>query len=306
MNKLTGLLRKYSLAKLCRLVAKRFLNISLIYIYRVLNLFREIFCKRVVLVNSSIMPVSKNWGDDVSTVIVKCINPQLTVIPYRYTWNLFKRNDFLCIGSIVSWLTTKKSIIWGSGVVYPEQKISAIPAKVLAVRGPLTRKYLLNQGIDCPEIYGDPALLFPFYYQPVVEKKYKLGIIPHFRDKENGILKTFRNTKSVTTIDVQGVRNWRGFIDRICECEYICSSSLHGIIISDAYHIPNCWIEFESGEQKRFAFHDYLQSVHKGEIDDPIVLKKGMSKDDLLDCCKKWKAPEIDLRKLLDVCPFKT
>jgi pyruvyltransferase len=70
----------------------------------------------------------------------------------------------MVIGSIIGWMTNKDSIIWGSGVREPDNPLPAIPRKVLAVRGPLTRKYLISQGVECPEIYGDPALLLPKIY----------------------------------------------------------------------------------------------------------------------------------------------
>lgn len=259
-----------------------------------------------MIVASSISPINKNWGDDVSTQIVKCINPKLNVIPQKYIWDFHTRINYLCIGSIVSWMTSPRSVIWGSGCVYPEQKISAKPLKVLAVRGPLTREYLLKQEINCPEVYGDPALLFPKYYIPTVDKKYRLGIIPHFRDKANPSLKAFCNKYSdLTIIDVQNVRDWHSFIDRICECECICSSSLHGVIVSDAYGIPNLWIEFEKGEHKPFAFHDYYMSVRKDDIERPFIIGENSSLTDLIQLCKKkWRKPEIDLEKLYSVCPF--
>ena len=90
------------------------------------------------------------------------------------------------IGSIIESLANKESIIWGSGAMYGGEKVLyEKPKKVLAVRGPLTRKYLLSQGVDCPEVYGDPALLLPKIYNPLIEKKYKLGVIPHNIDFEN-------------------------------------------------------------------------------------------------------------------------
>jgi hypothetical protein len=36
-----------------------------------------------------------------------------------------------------------------------------LKALFLAVRGPQTRKFLLNLGYVVPEIYGDPALYYP-------------------------------------------------------------------------------------------------------------------------------------------------
>lgn len=304
--KYINIMGKYSLREIFLIIYRRAISILLVQSMRIFNLFREIvFRKKVMLVNSSIHPLIKNWGDDVSVQIVKCINPNLIVIPYRYSWNIFRDNDYLCIGSIISWLTTPNSIIWGSGVVYPEQKISAKPKAVLAVRGPLSRNYLLKQGIECPEIYGDPALLFPWYYNPNVTKSYKLGIIPHFRDKKLGILEKISMCKDIQIIDVQKLNKWTDFIDRINECECICSSSLHGIIVSDAYKIPNIWVEFIDGEQKRFAFFDYFQSVGKNEMESPYIIDTVFDIDSIILECKKWREPKINLERLMKVCPFK-
>lgn len=285
--------------------AKKAVRFCLVkFLYPLYNLIYETFHTNYVIVSTSVKPFRNNWGDYVSVILCSLVNPESRYIPRCYTWNVYKKDDVLCIGSIITWLTTPKSTIWGSGIVYPDREISARPKKVCAVRGPLTRDYLLKRGINCPEVYGDPALLFPRYYQPEVEKKYKLGIIPHFRDKSNPIMEKFANDESVLIIDVQNVHPWQKFINDICSCECIASSSLHGIIISDAYNVPNVWAEFDGGERKEFAFRDYLGSVGKSDV-IAISLNKESTKDQIVKASREWRPIEIDLEKLLSVCPFK-
>ena len=284
-------------------VRKVFNTVLCGFVLPVKNMLYEITHRDYVILSTSVLPMYKNWGDYVSKVLVELINPSRKVIVRRYSWNINKHDDYLCIGSIITWMTTPRSVIWGSGVVYPDKEISALPKKVLAVRGPLTRQYLLDKGIDCPPIYGDPALLFPRYYTPKVKKNYRYGIIPHFRDKNNDLLGIFRNRTDCLIIDVQDVNPWHKFIDCINQCEIIFSSSLHGIIMSDAYSVPNVWIEFDGGEKKRFAFMDYFQSVGKSH-QLPIVIDGSTTIEYLSDKSKNWTPPSINTEVLLRVCPF--
>lgn len=289
---------------------KRIINKLLYFLltslyYPVKNLYFEYVYPDYILLTASVSPLSSNWGDDVSVRLVEFVNPCRKVLIKRYTWNIRRKYNLLCIGSIISWMTTSKSVIWGSGVVYPNQRISAKPLKVCAVRGPLTREYLINNGVECPEIYGDPALLFPRYYQPrKTSMRYELGLIPHFRDKNNPLVNRWRQRKDVLIIDVQDVKDWRTFIDQINMCKCICSSSLHGIIVSDAYGVPNAWGEFVGGEKKRFAFYDYLASVHR-EDKEPLLLNDETTLQQMMNKAMEWKGISIDLDRLLSVCPFK-
>ena len=60
----------------------------------------------------------------------------------------------------------------------------------------------------------------------------------------------------------------------------ILSSSLHGIILSDAYGIPNCWVEFSDDIDKSFKFNDYYLSVGK-ERSKPIKLERFYTLEEL-------------------------
>lgn len=108
-------------------------------------------------------------------------------------------------------------------------------------------------GIECPEIYGDPAILMPLFYQPQVVKKRKYVIVPHYNEwqkyhKDDNYLSTF-------------TRDYKAFIDSICSAEVVVSSSLHGIILAEAYGIPAIMIENSSGNGNIFKYKDYYFST---------------------------------------------
>lgn len=245
----------------------------------------------------------RNFGDELNFYIVKSLtNKSLFNLPCI----LYKtKENFLVIGSIIETHANKDSIIWGSGAMYGnDRKLRETPKKVLAVRGPLTRKYLLSQGIDCPEIYGDPALLLPRIYLPQVTKKYKLGIIPHYLDFESEFLSELKKDLEVKIIKLSGYKEWKKVIDEICECEFIASSSLHGLIISDAYHIPNVWIRLSDKiSGGNFKYHDYFMSVNR-EVETPILINDIVKKEQILEYKFQYKPITWSSEELLKVCPF--
>lgn len=112
-----------------------------------------------------------NFGDELNYYIIKNLTGK-RVFNKRNIYKLFTRNcnNILFIGSIIEGWTDSNSIIWGAGAIKGEKSLKAKPQKVLSVRGPLTRQYLLSQGVYCPEVYGDPALLVPFIYSPNTKK----------------------------------------------------------------------------------------------------------------------------------------
>jgi pyruvyltransferase len=192
--------------------------------------------------------------------------------------------------------TQPNDIIWGTGCIGYGQ-IKHPPKKIYAVRGPLTRKELIKKGIECPEIYGDPALLFPEIYNPSRRIKYTYGLIPHYIDFTDptslSIIKDLES-KGVKIINItSGVFH---FIDELLQCKNILSSSLHGLIMSDAYNIPNARIKLSNklvgGD---FKFDDYHLSVNK-----PIGINEIHNFKNLKYSCNiKW-----DKDKLLEAGPW--
>ena len=112
----------------------------------------------------------------------------------------------------------------------------------------------------------------------------------------------FSNNPDVLMIDILGGINQ--VVDKICSCEYIASSSLHGIIASDAYRVPSPWIRLSDRVAGGgFKFRDYFQAVNRND-DEPMLIEKDISVQDILGSINS-STISIDLNKLIEVCPFK-
>ena len=214
-----------------------------------------------------------NWGDIVSYPLVKTISQSEKVE---------KTNDrvsgkLIVVGSVLQHLN-QGDLVWGGGCI-DQNHISARPEKVFAVRGPLTRHELLSKGIDCPPIYGDPALLMPYITDyKRKEPKYKYGLIPHYADEYEPQVENLKN-KGVKIIDICG--GLEKFIEDIMDVEFILSSSLHGLIAADAWGIPNARVIIKGTLYGRhFKFIDYCLSVNR-KIDYGYQLTPTTSLEDL-------------------------
>lgn len=233
----------------------------------------------------------KNFGDMLNPYLIEKMSGQK--VKFINNKDIPK---YLCVGSIIH-VADDNSTVWGPGFILDEHQLQHRP-KILAVRGPKTREKLLKSGHDCPEIYGDPALLLPRYFNPPITKTHKIGIIPHYCDKNHEWVRK-QNHPEIKIIDVQG--EVEDVIKEILSCEKIISSSLHGVIVADAYGIPGYWIKFQEG-LGNFKFEDYLMSV--GRSTKPIIIKKETSLEQIIDQLEDYKI-DIDLDKLYESCPFK-
>lgn len=245
-----------------------------------------------------------NWGDDINYFFVKELAKQkVLMFSEAPISKLFHRHNYVIIGSVIDMLLTPDSIVWGAGLITENPKIIVKPARICAVRGPKTREVLLSRGIDCPAVYGDPALLLPLYYKTQNrEKKYKLGIVPHYADFDK-VSSIYSNNEEVHIIRIQGYGDWTSFIEEVCQCECIASSSLHGLIISEAYGVPNVWIQNVDGlVTDTFKYEDFYASMHK--TIQPIVLQNNITANELIQQCENWIQGELDLTPLLNSCPF--
>ena len=250
-----------------------------------------------------------NWGDDINvSFFSESTGKRVLVLPRTRLARLFALKNFVLVGSVVSFAPQKNSVVWGSGLINDRQgfRLRAVPAKILAVRGPLTREWLLAQGAECPPVFGDPALLLPRFYAPKKLPRSRVGLIPHHADIESGnaVVKRLAAREGVRLIRVQGYENWRDFIDEICASDFVISASLHGLIVAEAYGVPALWVEFsEHVPGWDFKFRDFYASVGKPDA-RPVFVSEKTSLEDLLALRAAWHAGTVNTDALLAACPL--
>lgn len=197
---------------------------------------------------------------------------------YRLRSLLFPwQKTLLCIGSIMSW-GKKNSAIWGAGFMNKNDPFKG--GRTLAVRGKLTDAKLRKEGFKGCAVYGDPALLLPLWIEPQEGKTYKLGIIPHWHEVDF-FLETYGSQYHIVDLRTRDVDK---IVKEIMACEYVLSTSLHGVIVGHAYNIPSLWIKKGYIDTDGFKFHDYFSAVNIPFYDGFANLEKILADD------KNWKA----------------
>ena len=252
--------------------------------------------KKVNLIYFKDKSVNGNFGDELSKFITtQLINKDNYELVFN---NTNVPLNIVCIGSYIH-MAKDNTFIFGSGVRTPDNKEGGHRYKnlnICSVRGPLSREFLMNvKKISVPEIYGDPALLLPKFYQPVIidNLKDKIGIVPHKSNYSNYI----NNIDTAKYYLINPTDKWENVINYICSCKAIISSSLHGLVCADAYNIPNLWLDEYKLQEGDFKFKDYFASQGREYVkiknlntyDSSLLYKKGNT---------------IDLYKLLKTFPF--
>ncbi|CAN7729110.1 polysaccharide pyruvyl transferase family protein [Pseudorhodoferax sp. LjRoot39] len=202
----------------------------------------------------------RNFGDHLARVVVsKVLADRGHVIEEAVR----QPRRLLAIGSVIHFARTG-DVVWGSGVNGKEMDPAVhrySQLDVRAVRGPLTREFLLARGIAVPEIYGDPALLlpvlFPGRFVPVARRPHV--VVPNLHDMR---LLTEQGAKDL----VSPLDSWNRCVARILEAEFVVSSSLHGIVIAEAYGIPARYVRLSETE-KSFKYDDYMRGTGRGPIE---------------------------------------
>ena len=224
----------------------------------------------------------KNFGDSINDWFFS----QLTQREYTYTkqYKNLKRPHYLGTGSILN-MVAKQSLVWGAGFIAQDADLGSHtfarpynnqvfirPRKVYAVRGPKSRQKLLEMGVSCPEVYGDPLILFPLLYQPTSPvTKRLIGFLPHYSDYrkpekmaqvEFHLKYGMRKKHPVKRLRIEVTRNYRKLLDSLAKCEYVVSSTLHGVMMGLVYRKKTVFIQVTDRLNGGvFKFQDFFESL---------------------------------------------
>jgi pyruvyltransferase len=194
---------------------------------------------------------------------------------------------YLAVGSVLGAMN-KNSIVWGSGLISVNtiDTITEI-GDIRALRGSITKKALEDKfrvKLEVP--LGDPALLMPNIYPASIDKTYKFGIVPHYVDENHSIVNIIESIGGCV-INVSLPVN--KFIEQLTKCKVILSSSMHGLILADAYDIPNVRLVLsENIVGGDYKFNDYYSTTDiPNESQNKCEVNENVTSDDIFNFIEK-------------------
>ena len=228
-----------------------------------------------------------NFGDMLTPELLKTFG----VFP-RYTSSLDTASTsriLVSCGSILGWQKADFSgYVLGAGLGMREEAKSMPFARFLCVRGALTRDAM---GLRHEIPLGDPGLLVERIVNVSgVEKSTMIGIVPHQIEMNSPRVSELvsRLQKSIDNPDI-GImlistrRTPQAVIRDIATCRFVLSSSLHGLVVSDALHIPSARVHFEKAIGD-FKFDDYYSAY--GESCNTYEAENLASVEDAISICR--------------------
>ncbi len=202
-----------------------------------------------------------NLGDALSAVVTAAIG-HLPVA--RAAFNSSDER-LAAVGTIGHALHNGRIHLWGTGFDLARDVTGANVGYTLpintdlvphAVRGRETGNALRQRGLSVPEIYGDPVWFLPKIFPDPCTKLFELGVIVHISELERPradavVRKTIERykilpeqvgkIKIINTYAAATLDGLRQKTDEILSCRRILSTSLHGLVIAEAYGIPCAW-----------------------------------------------------------------
>jgi hypothetical protein len=240
---------------------------------------------------------SPNFGDHLSVYLAEKMSGLTVRAAERES-----QPHYMVTGSILS-LATEKSIVWGAGIAYRQEVMSGKPASVHMVRGRYSNDVLRQNGIAPAEVLGDPGYILSHVFNPDIEKRYKVGVIPHWIDMPEAI-HCFSGNDDLLIVDL--MNDTESVIRSILSCEVCVSTSLHGIVVAHSYGIPCLHIRLSNkilGDGVKYL--DYFSSVGIDEY-EPVAITGPQTTKAITTQISSDVGDRALIPRMIAACPFKT
>ncbi|WP_415021624.1 polysaccharide pyruvyl transferase family protein [Bradyrhizobium sp.] len=175
------------------------------------------------------------------------------------------------IGSVLHY-ARNNDLVWGSGINgRPGQEDLNRRVQTLdvrAVRGPRTQEVLRRRGLSVPDVFGDPALLLPHLFRGRFQRRRTRPwvFVPNLHD--------MRMIDATSADVISPLGSWNRRIEAILEAELVLASSLHGLIVAEAYGIPARYVRLSDGESE-FKYRDYYEGTGRFDVEFASSLEQG-------------------------------
>lgn len=189
--------------------------------------------------------MSPNFGDALTPYLFNKLG-----VEFSYVGNWCPEEHYIICGSIIT-AANENSIVWGAGVAQYYKMFK--PKKVCAVRGLDTGAFLIEQGIDYDNVYGDIGMLLPLLYPKERNPKTKHQFIDH--------IALWKGVGWYLGSQVEDT------IDFILSCEKISTTSFHVKLVSDAYGVPCTLFHDPMVIGSEFKYNDYIKTKEAGLYD---------------------------------------
>eukprot|EP00804_Cyclotella_cryptica_P001637 CCRYP_014946-RA/>CCRYP_014946-RA protein AED:0.28 eAED:0.28 QI:43/1/1/1/0/0/2/142/462 len=253
-----------------------------------------------------------NAGDFLAVFIGPIISGRPVSLRGEHQGN---RNSLMVVGSILGWGVRYS---WGPGLMFDKKlRVAAdLTEAVFATRGP--RSYadfssVAAKGSMMYKVYGDAGSLLSWFYQPHDQKKmYPLCLLPHHLDWNKRVpflVKTHEWWNGTKPFFIDIMQPLFNIANEIVQCEFILCSSLHGIIFSDSYNVPNAHVKYKDNVMgEHYKFEDYYESVGRQhdwlDMDDESLWKSGKVIEFINKQKNKYDISGMDIYPFWESCPM--
>ena len=318
--------KKYPVIKRCFLIEKLLKPIRKIvrFFFRIedgnIKIFKTIRFRIKKYINVFYFDSVSNFGDLLNIDLIEGLSGQ----KIKQKW--VGKAEVVAIGSLLQMLvipkmTLKKKlslllrkplIVYGTGFIEdtPDKNVVR-KLDIRAVRGKASLAKLCelkHVKISKNVVIGDPGLLASLLIDSSkIEKKYDLGIIPHYVDAENPLLKKIKVKNSIV-LDIKQPPYI--LLSQMAQCKCIISSAMHGLIAADSLGIPNVRMilsdKITGGDYK---YNDYYSAFGIKNHNRFDLRKESFTEKDLSELPGKYQIkPDLVRRKkteLLKAFPYK-